>query len=245
MKRLIVTLAAVLLFVQSHAQKEEAPAFIKSYIVKWSPPSLYFGKFGIGSEYNFKKKKSVTFNIGIPVEKKLTFEIDDEDRKLKIKTFSAMGGYRMYLGKKPMKGLYFEPYLKYVDNEFVTNTEVEIDGTDRPFIVTSDYSGFGVGAQLGVQILIAKKIAIDFYFLGPEANLSKHKLLAQEIGAGSPWNSSEAEDAEQEIKDFIEDIPLLKDNAEVSVNAAARNVKLNYDGFLPGFRIGISIGIKF
>ena len=155
-----------------------------------------------------------------------------------------MAGYRMYLGKKEMRGFYFEPFLKYLDNQFVTNTSFEIDATDRPFIVTSDYSGMGVGAQLGVQFLIANKVAIDFYFLGPEANIAKQKLVAQETGSGLPWSNSEAEDAEEQIEDFIDDIPLLKDNMEVTVNAGAKNVRTKYDGFLPGIRFGLSIGIK-
>lgn len=247
MKKLILLLCSLFVFTGINAQneKEEKPAFDKSIIVKWSPASLVFGKIGLGSEFNFKKKKSITFYVGIPAEKELTADIDGEDRSLTMKTSSVMAGYRMYFGKKPMKGLYFEPYLKYLKNEASTTTDFEIDGTDRSFLVSSEYSGFGVGAQLGIQFLIAKRVAIDFYFLGPEANSSKHDLIAQEIGAGSPWSNAEAQDAEDEINSFIEDVPLLKDNFTATVDAANRNVKTNYKGFLPGFRLGLSIGIRF
>jgi hypothetical protein len=245
MKKFIIPICLLLLVTNINAQKEEEPAFDKSIIVKWSPASLAFGKIGLGSEFNFKKKKSITFYVGIPAEKELTADIDGEDRSLKMKTTSIMAGYRMYFGKKPMKGLYFEPYLKYLKNEATTNTDFEIDGTDRSFLVTSDYSGVGVGAQLGVQFLIAKRVAIDFFFLGPEANSAKHNLIAQETGGGAPWSNSEAQDAEDEINDFINDVPLLKDNFSVAVDAANRNVKTNYKGFLPGIRFGISIGVRF
>ena len=245
MKQTLVALVALVAFAPAYAQKEEVPSFDKSYVIKVAPAGFWLGKIGLGGEYNFKKKNSITLNLGIPVEKTLKVSIDDEKRNLKIKTLSAMAGYRMYLGKRPMRGLYFEPYLKYVDNEFVTTTTVEIDGSDRPFVIASDYSGFGVGAQLGVQFMIAKKVVFDFYFLGPEGNMAKHRLLAQETGPGLPWSNSEAEDAEEQIEDFIDDIPLLKENEEVTVDAISRNVKMKYNGFLPGFRLGISIGIRF
>ncbi len=245
MKRIVLSLCVLFVSTYLHAQKEDVPAFEKAYTVKLSPAGLFLGKLGLGAEYNFKKKKSITFNIGIPIEKTLTTEIDDEDRELKIKTFSVMAGYRMYLGKNNIKGFYFEPFLKYVDNQFVTNTDFDIDGSNRAFLVTSEYSGFGIGAQLGVQFLIAKKVVIDFYFLGPEANIARHDLLAQETGPGLPWSPGEAQDAEEQIDDFVDDIPFLKDNLEVTVNAIGRNVKTRYNGFLPGIRFGLSIGLKF
>lgn len=245
MKKIILLLSFIILVAGVKAQNEDKPAFDNSIIVKWSPASLAFGKIGLGSEFNFKQKKSITFNVGIPFEKTLTAEIDGVDRSLMMKTMSVMAGYRMYFGKKPMRGLYLEPYLKYLKNEATTNTDFEIGGTERPFLITSDYSGFGVGAQLGVQFLVAKRVAIDFYFLGPEANSSKHDLIAQETGAGIPWSNTEAQDAENEINDFVNDIPLLKNNLDVSVNAASRNVKTSYNGFLPGIRFGLSIGIRF
>lgn len=245
MKKVILFLSFLPLFTGVKAQSEDKPAFDKSFIIKWSPASLAFGKIGLGSEFNFKQKKSITFNVGIPFEKTLTAEVDGEDRSLTMKTMSVMAGYRMYFGKKPMRGLYLEPYLKYLKNEATTNTDFEIDGTERPFLVTSDYSGFGVGAQFGVQFLIAKRVAIDFYFLGPEANSAKHDFMAQETGAGLPWSNAEAQDAENEINDFVNDIPLLKNNLDVTVSAANRNVKTSYNGFLPGIRFGLSIGIRF
>lgn len=245
MKKLTTVFIFLTAFYQLQAQKVEKPDFDQSYSIKWSPASLAFGKIGLGSEFNFAKKKSITFNIGIPAENTLTAEIDNVDRSLKMKTFSVMAGYRMYLGKKEMKGFYFEPYLKYLNNEAVTNTDFDIGLTSRPFTITSEYSGVGIGAQLGVQFVIAKKIVIDWYFLGPEANSAKHKILAQETGNGLPWTNAEAQDAEDEINSFVNDIPLLRDNLDVTVNAAARNVRTDFNGFLPGIRSGISIGIRF
>jgi hypothetical protein len=221
-----------------------APEFVPSYAVKFSPASLYFGKIGLQGEYNFKKKKSVTFAVGIPMSKKTTIEIDDEDRAVEMKTFSAMAGYRMYLGKKTMTGVYFEPYLKYLKNDAATVISTDLDGTPTDLITTSKYSAFGVGGQLGVQFMIAKTVVFDFYFLGPEANMAKHNLVVHDNSGGS-WDAQEAQDAEDEIRSTIGDIPVIGKKINVEVDAATKTVTSDYSGFLPGIRFGLSVGIRF
>jgi Protein of unknown function (DUF3575) len=228
-------------------QKEEKsePGFSSSYSVKWNPESLYFGKVSMFSEYNWKHKKSVTFGIGIPYNKSLTYKLDDEDRTIAMKTFSIMGGYRMYLGKKDMAGVYFEPYLKYVRNDASTTISADLNGETVDFMTTSKYSAFGVGAQLGVQFMIAKRIVFDFFFLGPEANTAKHKVVMRDITSSGSWNSEDAADAEQAIEDNIGDLPIIGKKLKITVDANAKTVSSDYKGFLPGFRAGMSVGFRF
>lgn len=243
MKQLVFFILVTLCVSNSFAQKSSS--FKSSTVIKWAPASLALGKIGLGSEYNFKQKKSITLNVGIPSETNITRTIDNESRTLKIKTFSVMAGYRMYMGKRDMSGFYFEPYVKYVDNKSVTSTNFTIQTIDKPFDLSGNYSGIGIGAQLGLQFMIAKRVVFDWYLLGPEANSSKFSLNAQEQGSGPAWDASAASDAQSEIENFINDIPLIKDKATVNVNASARNVKAAYSGFLPGFRTGLSVGIRF
>lgn len=243
MKKIFLLSLMIFFFASLFAQ--ESSDYRASTVIKWAPASLALGKIGLGSEYNFKHKKSITFNFGFPSETNITRNIDNEDRTLKIKTLSVMAGYRMYLGKRHMTGFYFEPYVKYVDNKSSTITNFTIQTISKPFNMSTTYSGIGVGAQLGLQFMIAKRIVFDWYFLGPEANTSKFNLDAQEQGNGSAWDASAAADAQNEIENFINDIPLIKDKATVTVNAAARNVKAAYSGFLPGFRTGLSLGFRF
>jgi hypothetical protein len=220
--------------------------FSKSIAAKWNPLSLAFGKIGLLGEYNFRNKKSFTFGIGIPAEYTNSyFKINDKKRDIKMKTFSLMAGYRMYLGKKNMRGLYFEPYAKYVKSDASSILDGEVDGNTVEFMTTSNYSGVGVGAQLGVQFLIANRVTFDFFFLGPEANISKHDLLMKQITAGLPWTAQGAQDAENEIRDAVDNIPILKDNIEVNVDAATKTVSSKYSGFLPGIRFGLSLGVRF
>jgi hypothetical protein len=249
MKKVFLAVSCLLLFsitwAQSEEAKDEKPQFMPSTAIKWNPSSLYFGKIGLQGEYNFKRKKSITFAVGIPMSKATSVEMDDEDRDVEMKTFSVMGGYRMYLGKKTMTGVYFEPYLKYVKNDAATLIDTDLGGEPAIFATTSKYSGFGVGAQLGVQFMIAKRVVFDFFFLGPEANSVKHTVIMRDINSAGSWDVQEAADAENEINESIGDLPVIGNKIKVAVDAANKTVSSEYKGFLPGIRFGLSVGVRF
>lgn len=224
---------------------QEQPTFQPSTAIKFNPFSLAFGKIGLLGEYNYKHKKSITFGIGIPVEMtNNNLEIDGEKREIKMKTFSVMGGYRMYLGKKSMSGFYFEPYLKYVKNDATSILDFTVSDVERQFSAVSTYSGFGLGAQLGVQFLIAQRVSIDLMILGPEANISNAKLNIRDL-SNLPWLPGDGADAEQEIKDAVGDLPIIGDKIKVNVDEASRSARAEYSGFLPGFRMGLTVGVRF
>ena len=216
------------------------------FAVKVNPASFFLGKLSLLGEYNFKNKKSLTIGIGIPMEKTGSFELDDTTREITTKTTSFMAGYRMYFGKKKMSGFYFEPYIKYLKNETNTSIDIEVSGSDHTFTLNSDYSGFGVGGQLGVQFSLAKVIVFDLFLLGPEANSAKHELFAKEISASPlPWSMVEEEDIENNLYDAVKDVPIIGKKIKFDADRNAHTVKSEYNGFLPGFRIGASVGIRF
>jgi len=245
-----LTLSLLLGSLTAQAQQSEQKANAKEanrrpFTAKWNPGSLAFGKIGLSGEYNFRPKRSVTFGLGIPAQRTFTRDNAEERVDLTVKTFSIQGGYRMYLGKKTMSGFYFEPYLKYV-NFKGSGTFDNKDATDREiYNVGLNYNGFGVGGQLGVQFMIAKVVAFDLFLLGPEANISKFDGTFRDITSPIPWTLVQEEDARREIKNIIDDIPILGNKTEVNVDRNNRTVTTRYNGFLPGFRFGASIGVRF
>ncbi len=246
MKKVLLIVFSLLWLNITWAQSEgEKEALLPSTAIKWNPSSLYFGKIGLQGEYNFKKKKSVTFAVGIPMSHTLSVKMDDKDRDVEMKTFSVMGGYRMYLGKKTMTGVYFEPYLKYVKNDAATLLDTDLGGEPVTFATTSKYSGFGLGAQLGVQFMIAQKVVFDFFFLGPEANSVKHTVVMRDLSSTGSWDAQEAADAQKEINESIGDLPIIGDNLKVRVDPNKKTVSSDYSGFLPGIRFGLSVGVRF
>lgn len=244
MKKLLFAFACFFILNSTKAQ-QDAVLPKNSVVVKWNPESLYFGKVSLFGEYNFKKRRSITFGFGIPATHTTTVKINDKDRSVEMKTFSIMGGYRMYLGKKTMSGVYFEPYLKYVKNDANTIIDGDLNGRNVDFATTSKYSGTGVGAQLGVQFMIAKRVVFDLFFLGPEANTASHKVVMRDINSVLPWSQSEAADAQQQINDNIGDLPIVGKKLKVVVDANSKTVSSDYNGFLPGIRFGLSVGVRF
>ncbi len=231
--------------VTSNAQQNVDSNAQHNLAVKWSPLGIYFGKLTLGGEYAIRKKQSITFNVGIPTGIQRNFDADNNTAEAKSKTTSVMAGYRFYLGKSSMKGFYFEPYLKYLNNKLEGTFNYNNDNPPSIYKSSNDISTFGIGGQLGFQVLIAKRIVLDFFLVGPEANTAKENGSFTDVTNNIPWTPADAAEAENDIKDFIEDIPFIGDKTEVKTDQASKTVFISYKGFLPGVRTGFSIGFRF
>lgn len=234
---LIFLLAVHFVFAQV---KNTAP----SISLKWAPTGLILGSISLQGEYNFGKN-SLTAKIGVPVASHHTFTFNNKDANFTLKATSFLAGYRHYLSKKHMQGLYVEPYFKYVHHSSEGIGNAILSGENVQMNFTNSYNGIGVGAQLGVQFLIKKKFVIDLFFLGPEINSAQNNFKAIEISNTIPWNSVQASDAEQQIRDFINKFPFLRNNTTVTVDQNNKAVMADFKGALPGFRIGVSVGFAF
>lgn len=260
------TLISFSVFAQSDSArsttKTTTPEFKRSVAVKFNPGSLAFGKLSLAGEWNYKKKRSVTFYVGLPMKKEVPESILKEmigdgtnNPTVEYKSSSFMVGYRMYMGKRPMTGFYFEPYLKYMTFEMAGTYTDQITfdppvGTkDVKFEIDNKYSGFGLGAQLGLQFMIAKRVVFDLYLLGPEANISKVTANFRDKSGSTTddvWKDDKyVKEMEDEIKSAVKDIPILGDKINVKADKTQRTVTADYNGFLPGLRAGISLGIRF
>ena len=212
--------------------------------IKWAPLGLFFGNANLQAEYNFGKN-SLTAKIGIPVNKHQTFQFDGKDAGFNMKATSFFAGYRTYLSHKHMRGLYFEPYFKYVQHtsDGVGNSTLGSDNVVMNF--SNEYNGVGIGAQLGTQFLIRKKLVIDLFFLGPEINFSKDNFMAVETSSTIPWTSVQASDAEKKIRDFVNQFPFVRNKTTVAVDQNKKIVTADFKGVIPGYRIGVSFGFAF
>ena len=235
----------ILIFLQiwncSFSQSDSA---LPNIGVKWAPTGIVFGNINLQGEYNFGKN-SLTAKIGFPFNKSQTFKYDDKDTKFLMRAVSFLAGYRTYLSKHHMKGLYFEPYFKYVHHTSEGSGATILSGDQVTMNFTNDYNAVGVGAELGVQFMVAKNILIDFFFLGPEINSAKNNFKSVEISSTIPWTTVKASEAEQEIRDFIDQFPFVRNKVDVMVDQNNKTVIAKFKGALPGYRIGVSIGYAF
>jgi hypothetical protein len=172
-------------------QAQEAKDFTPAVTIKWAPTGLLFGNISLQAEYNFSGRNSLTGKIGIPVTAKRQFEYDGNDVDFNMKATSFLAGYRHYLSKKQMRGLYLEPYFKYVHQTAEGVGTGTLGARSVKMNFTNNYNGFGVGAQLGAQFFIGKRFVVDVFFLGPEINSAKNNLKAVEISNTIPWTQVE------------------------------------------------------
>jgi len=241
MKNIFCLLLLLSISVVSWSQEEKP--FTPSVTVKWAPTGLLLGNISLQAEYNLYARNSITGKIGLPITATRQFEYEGKDVDFTMKATSFLAGYRHYLSKKKMQGLYLEPFFKYVHHtsEGVGNGTIGTRSVTMNF--TNNYNGYGIGAQLGAQFFIGKRFVIDLFFFGPEINSAKNNFKAVEISNAIPWTSIEAEDAERDIRQFIDQFPFIKNNTDVTVDRNNKTVTARFKGALPGFRAGVSFGI--
>lgn len=223
----------------------QTSSFTPKLAVKWAPTGLILGSISLHGEYNFGPKKSLTAKMGIPANTKQTFEYEGKDAEFMMKATSFLAGYRMYFSKKQLRGLYLEPFFKYVHHtsEGIGNSTLENQPAKLSF--SNDYNAFGVGAQLGAQFLIKDRFIIDLFFLGPEINTATNRFKAVEITNTIPWTSVQSSEAESDIRDFINHFPFVRNKTEIMVDKDNKTVTADFKGVIPGYRAGISFGIRF
>lgn len=240
MKRYTVLLLVLITCIAKAQEKQYHP----NIGLKWAPTGLFVGSISLQGEYNFGKN-SLTAKIGIPANTHHTFIYDGNNADFSLKSTSFLAGYRTYLSKKHMRGLYFEPYFKYVHQTAEGNGNSELTGEPVVMNFNNDYNGVGLGVQMGAQFIIAKRLVIDLFFLGPEINSATNNFKAIETSNTIPWTYMQANEAEKDIRDFINKFPFIRNKANVMVDQNNKTVTVDYKGFLPGYRLGVSFGVAF
>lgn len=244
MKKTLLSVSIQLLALVGLAQENnEAPQ--PPITVKWAPLGLVLGSASLQAEYNFGGRNSLTANIGLPVNVKHSFTFDDEKVGFNMKATSFLAGYRTYFSKRHLRGLYFEPFFKYVNHTSEGTGTGTLNGRRSIFSFTNNYSGAGVGVQLGAQFFVAKRVVIDLFFLGPEINSASNSLKATDISNNIDWTYLDAKDAERHLREFINQFPFIRNRTAIMVDKEMKRVRANFNGVLPGIRTGFSIGYAF
>lgn len=239
MKKVLLSFLAIFTLHLTYAQEETQ---LLNTTLKWAPAGLILGNISIQGEYSFGKQ-SLTAKIGIPINSHHVLEYDGNDAVFDMKATSFLAGYRIYLSKRQLRGLYLEPYFKYVHHSSEGTGVGKFSTRNVLLNFTNEFNGAGVGVQLGSQFLIGKRYVIDVFFIGPEINSASNDFKAIEKSPNGTWTNAEAQDAEWDIRDFINKFPFLKNNTSVRADATNRSVTADFKGAIPGFRIGLALGV--
>lgn len=228
------------------SQDENTSALARKNVVKFLPVNLPFQSISFEYERMINAKNSVILGVGLPNQKSLIgkYGITDEDdlKSAEVGTMHIRAAYRHYAGKRMLpRGFYIEPYLKYqkiTGNAGISGVEEE---TGEPYKGDFDLNlnTMNLGFQLGAQFLIAKRISLDFYFLGLEAGfLSGNAAATSDV-------IEDADNLKADIDEAIADLPsFIGDKLTVTQSGNKVNVKASNAPY-PWYRGGISIGIAF
>ena len=244
MKKTLFFLITVFLFQIAFSQKHKDSLYKPNIAIKWAPTGLALGSISLHGEYGFGSK-SLTAKIGLPSNTRHTFQYENEDAIFHLKAASFLAGYRMYISKRELRGLYFEPFFKFVHHTAEGTGYSILDNQRVKLNFTNNYNGFGAGAQLGAQFLLKNKFVIDLFFFGPELNFASNKFKAVEESNTLPWSSTQAYQAEDDIRRFIKKFPFLRRNTDIMVDRDNRIITAEFKGAVPGYRIGVSFGLAF
>lgn len=217
---------------------------------KFLPVNLALNSLSFEYERMINPKNSFEFGLGIPMNQtfvnKFSMDWSEEDdmdiSNDKLGIFSLRAAFRHYTGKSMNpKGFYYSPYLKYQSISATANNIRTVDDDEEPFSYAEDYDAemntIGIGLQLGYQFLIAKRVALDVYFLGLEGGILNAK------GTVRSSDLEQVPEIEADIQEAIDDLPsFLRDKVDVSSSGNTVKIKGSNIAY-PWARIGISIGI--
>ena len=242
MKKLTILILSLPLCLLSFAQDKAYDPFVS---VKWAPTGLLVGNVAVQGEYSFNRKSSLTAKLGVPLGKNYHTKFHGREIDINMKAFSFLTGYRLYLSKRKMQGMYFEPYFKYVHQTAGGLGETTLDNQPVVLNFTNTYNAFGFGGQLGAQFFVYKKFLIDIFFLGPEINSVNNSFRAVDPQGSESWTNIEATQAEQDIYNFLNQYPFIKNKVDVKVDKPNKSVNADFNGWAAGIRCGFSIGFAF
>lgn len=233
---------------QESVKSEVSNQPVRKNVVKFLPENLLVNSLSFEYERKFSAKNSILVGVGLPTDKAFADRLGANSSSNppindKLGTMCLRVAYRHYTGQhvNPV-GFYISPYLKY-QKITVGATEKKDLGLSTAYTQTYLVNGntMGAGIQLGTQFLIAKRICVDFYFLGLEAGLANMNGTV----TSSPNNTSANDKMKQNVDDFVKDLPsLFRDKIVVTQTPTEVLVKASSIPF-PWYRGGISIGLAF
>ncbi|MCK9640354.1 MAG: hypothetical protein M0R39_10655 [Prolixibacteraceae bacterium] len=249
---LLFLLFSVSLFGQEVSMNQDTITQKRKNVVKFLPENLIFNSLSFEYERKFSPKSSFILGLGLESPKSFAnkFGMDNPDNKITNDAFSTMAiraAYRHYAGHhvRPV-GFYFSPYLKYqkfkakADNHR-TITEGYPPVTtqyDEKYDVNGNTLNFGI--QWGVQFMIAKRLTVDFYFLGIEAGLADVTATVK-----SP-NVIMIDKVESGVRDNVDKLPSFLSSKIKVTRSGSDQVDVSGKSMpYPWLRSGISIGLAF
>lgn len=201
------------------------------------------GHFNLSYERNVNEKSSIVVKAGYWHPTASPLISDNTITPEAYSLIDAKGGmnvsaeYRFYAGNHlAPEGFYIAPYFRFF-NQAALYTD-EIGG--NLFDVDMDLNTFGLGAQIGYQLITEGGFTMDFYFFGAGVD---HYNLKLDYQLQQPRPGFDYSTITDDVSEVFEDINYFESRLEHQVNDDNLLSKLPF--LFPGFRFGVSVGYAF
>jgi len=217
--------------------------FSQENFIKTGITNPFLGDFNLSYERIIGEKSSIQVKAGY-LNPRISLFISENTITPNQYTFiDDKGGfhasveYRFYLSKtKSYQGLYLAPFIRHFNQKLLYTDEIRGD----IFNVDLKVNNFGIGAQLGYQIIINEIFTLDFYFLGLSLDNYNGKM---KYTLDQPRTGFDYSTITSDIDQSFEDYNFLKDKLEHTIKPDRNDTRIPF--IYPGIRIGISAGIAF
>jgi hypothetical protein len=234
--------------IPASAQKDQT----KNNILKVNLSAITLHNYALQYERVLKHRQSFAIAVGVSPNVDLPFKQtlmdqfstnQDAQRAIESTQFSKITispEYRFYFGKKGApSGLYLAPFARYTNmtlNQDYTYTPS--NGIEHTATLKGKVSGIGAGAMLGAQWSIGKRVALDWWIIGPFIGAMNARLHG--TGDMSDLSAQDKINLEHDIENV--DLPLWKIDATVGNNTIDAKVTGPFYGVRA---FGINLGYRF
>jgi hypothetical protein len=210
--------------------------------------SLLFGfdkYIVLGYERVVNPHQSFSINIGtVGLPKFVSINTDSFhlEKDLENSGFNASADYRFYLAKENKylapRGIYIGPFISYNKFKRENKWTFQESGSEQKLVTTNvNLNIFTVGAEMGYQFILWKRLAIDMILMGPGiANYNLKATYAGDLTDEQRTNLREA--VMQLITQKFPGMNFVLADKELDANGRLGTWSL-------GFRYMINIGFNF
>jgi hypothetical protein len=163
-----------------------------------------------------------------------------EIESIRMQNYAITPEVRFYAGKKGYgHGFYLSLFFRHASHT-IDNISVDYNdnaGVSRTVTLTGKLTSNTGGFMLGSQWMIARRVAFDWWIVGPHFGAGTGTLSGR---TSSPISSADQNSLRTEIADIVNGIPFIQNTINVDANSAS----VSLTGPWAGVRAGFSLGIR-
>lgn len=224
-------------------------------LIKFNVSGVVLNSYQLQYERVVNKSQSITLTVGVSPNVPLPFRStllkdfsSNSDAKRAIETTNftrttATLEYRFYFSGHAPKGLYFEPFVRYMNMKLSQDyTFTPSDNQLHTAHLNAKFDGFGAGFLIGDQFLLGPHWAIDWWIVGP---FYGPNITADFIGTDPKMGDMDAQDLAN-LKNNIQSVKLPLYTTTATVTPATNTVEAKLVGPYYGVRaFGLCLAYRF